>query len=144
MATSTLGAEAVERAVADASRRAHADVLDFTVAPRLLTPAAPREAHDWLIEFADTPRAPDLFARALDEALCRLSAGYRAGRAVSGTIAPPRVVELPAGTFHRWRRRRAVLGKPVDVPRIAADRTVANGLLAVAGPMPLITVGPSA
>jgi hypothetical protein len=134
MSYTTIGASQLECALAEACRRAHADVLAFTVAPRRCSVGEPWDGHDWLIEFADPPRAPGLFPRALDEALCRLHAEYRAARLVDGVMAPPRVIELPAGTFHRWRHH---------VPRVHADRAVADGLLAVAGagPVPLIAVG---
>src|SRR2546423_7694957 len=124
MNSTTISAAMVERALAEACRRAHAEVLAFTVAPRAISGETPWDGHDWLIEFADPPRAPDLFPRALDETLCRLHAGYHSGRAVQGTIAPPRVIELPAGTFYRLRRA---------VPPIGRDRDLAEALLAVAG-----------
>jgi hypothetical protein len=117
----TISVEMVERALEAACRRAHAEILEFTVAPR-------GDGYDWLIEFAEPPRAPDLFPRALDETL--------------RSVAPSRVIELPAGTFHRWRRHRAGLGRPADVPRLATDHAIADGVLAVAmtGPVPLIAV----
>lgn len=130
-----IAAGQLERALVEACRRSHAEVLDFTVAPRQCSVGDPWDGHDWLIEFADPPRAPELFPRSLDEALCRLHAEYRAARLVDGCMAPPRVIELPAGTFHRWR---------LHVPRMHANRAVADGLLALAaaGPVPLIAVGP--
>ena len=53
-------------------------------------------------------------------------------------MAPPRVIEVPAGTFSRWR---SSAGR--DVPRVSETRVVADGVLAVAAEsrVPLITVG---
>jgi hypothetical protein len=125
----TIRAEDVERALVEACRRAHAEIVDFTVAPRVLSLAEPWDGHEWLIEFAEPPRAPELFPRVLDEALCRLDPRYRTRRLTDGSMAPPRVIELPAGTFHRWRR---VFGQPFQAPRVSGDRVAADGLLAVA------------
>ena len=119
----TIAVDEAERALAEACRRGHAEVVAFTVAPRRRSEREPWDGHDWLIEFADPPRAPGVFARVLDESLCRLH----------GTLAPPRVIELPAGTFH---------GR--SIPRVTTDRAVADGLIAIAGTgrVPLLSVGP--
>ena len=76
----TIPADEVERALAEACRRAHAEILGFTVAPRRVVCDDPWDGHDWLIEFAEPPRAPDLFPRVLDDVLCRLHPAYRAAR----------------------------------------------------------------
>ena len=119
--------EQIESALLEACRRGCAEVLEFTVAPRHPSRVEPRGGHDWLIEFAEPPRAPGVFARALDETLQRLSGEYRTRRAGDVAMLAPRVLEVPAGTFHAWVRER---GKP-GVPRVTNDREVADGLLAV-------------
>ena len=135
---STIGVDQVERALLEACRRAHAEIVEFTVAPRACSLAEPWDGYEWLIEFADPPRAPDRFPCALDEALCHLDTVYRARRRSDGSMAPPRVIEVPAGTFSRWR---SSAGR--DVPRVSETRVVADGVLAVAAEsrVPLITVG---
>jgi hypothetical protein len=55
---------------------------------------------------------------------------------------PPRVLELPAGTFHGFMRDTP--GEPRRVPRVSGDRDVADGLLAALaarGREPLLAVG---
>jgi hypothetical protein len=136
--------EEVEQAVLEACRRGHAEVIDFTVAPRYPSPAQPRGGHEWLIEFAQPPRAPDVFARALDETLQRLNTDYRTKRAGDVGMTAPRILEMPAGTFYRWMRERGKLGDQHKVPRVTNDRAVADGLLAVAAAEarePLIALG---
>jgi hypothetical protein len=136
--------EEVERALLDACRRGHAEVVEFTVAPRYPSSAQPRGGHEWLIEFAEPPRAPDVFARALDEALQGLNTDYRTKRAGDVGMTAPRILELPAGTFYRWMRDRGKLGDQHKVPRVTNDRTVADGLLGVVaaqGRGPLVAVG---
>jgi len=131
--------EEVERALIEACRRGHAEVIEFTVAPRYPSAAQPRGGHEWLIEYADPPRAPQTFVRVLDEVLQKLSTDYRTRRGVD--MVAPRVLELPAGTFHRWMRARP---DQQTVPRVANDRTVADSILAVVAAQnrePLIAAG---
>lgn len=123
--------EEVEQAVFDACRRGHAEVVEFTVAPRYPSSEQPRGGHDWLVEFAAPPRAPEIFVRVLDETLQRLNTDYRTKRTGGVGMVAPRVLELPAGTFYRWMRARGKLGDQHKVPRVTNDRTVADGLLAV-------------
>ena len=124
----SLGPSDVERAVIEACRRGHAEVVEFTVAPSQLAP--PLAGHDWLIEFAEPPRAPETFVRVLDDALQRYDATYRIRRAARSGLLPPRVLEMPAGTFYRWARTTS-RGAGSPVPRVTADRTVADSVLAI-------------
>ena len=125
--------EEVERALVAACRRAHAEVVEFTVAPRYPSAEEPRGGHDWLVEFAEPPRCPlDVFTRALDETLRALNGDYRAKRATGVGMVEPRLVELPAGTFYRWMRGQGKLGDQHKVPRVTNDRALADRLLATA------------
>jgi len=136
--------EEVERALIEACRRGHAEVIEFTVAPRYPSPDEPRGGHEWLVEFAEPPRAPEIFGRVLDEALQGLNTDYRTKRAGNVGMVAPRVLELPAGSFYRWMRSRGKLGDQHKVPRVTNDRRVADGLLAVVAERsrePLIAVG---
>jgi len=126
-----VGSEQAERAVAVACRRAHAEVVEFTVAPRAPTREEPRGGLDWLVEFAEPPRcALEVFTRTLDEALMSANAEYRARRAGDPAMLTPRLVELPAGTFYRLLRQQGRLGE--SVPRVTSDRALAGRLLASA------------
>jgi hypothetical protein len=97
-----------------------------------------------LIEFAEPPRAPATFVRALDETLQSLNANYRAKRAGDGAMVAPRVLEVPPGTFYRWLRARGTAGDHRTVPRVTDDRAVADAILSTVtaqGREPLIAVG---
>lgn len=129
--------EEVERALVAACRRTHAEVVEFTVAPRYPTPSEPRGGHDWLVEFSEPPRCPlDVFTRALDETLVTLNTDYRTKRAAGVGMLPPRLIELPAGSFYRWMRGRGTLGDQHKVPRVTNDRRIAEDLLASAAVCP--------
>jgi hypothetical protein len=128
--------EEVERALAAASRRTEAEVVEFTVAPRYPSADDARGGHDWLLEFRVLPREPEDFARILDETLAALNADYRTKRAGAVAMTAPRVLELPAGTFYRWLAAEGKLGNQHKVPRVTNDRRIAEGILAAAGAHP--------
>jgi hypothetical protein len=129
--------EEVERALVAACRRTHAEVVEFTVAPRYPTGAEPRGGHDWLVEFSEPPRCPlEAFTGALDEALMALNIDYRTRRTAGIAMLPPRLIELPAGSFYRWMRGRRMPGDQHRVPRVSNDRTVAEALLATVAVRP--------
>src|SRR2546425_12107957 len=92
--------EEVERALIEACRRGHAEVVEFTVAPRYPSAEEPRGGHEWLIEFAEPPRAPSVFVRALAEKLQTLNTDYRTKRTGDGGMIAPHALELPAGNLH--------------------------------------------
>lgn len=135
--------EAVVRALIEACRRGHAEVIEFTVGPRASTSTQPRPGQEWLVEFAEPPRAPAVFVQVLDDTLQQLCPRYRARRRAFD-MPLPHVLELPVGTFYRWMRERALAGGCDTVPRLTDDRTVADALLAIVAARtryPLIAVG---
>lgn len=132
-----LDIEQAERALAEACRRAHADIVDFSVAPYYASSSEPRGRHEWLVEFVRPPRCPvEIFVHALDETLQQLNPAYRIRRAGDQGMLGPRVVELPAGTFHRWSLGHGGRDAQRTVPRIVNDRTIADSLLEAAGVPP--------
>jgi hypothetical protein len=135
--------EEVERALTTACRRAEAEVVEFTVAPRYPTADEPRGGHDWLIEFRVPPREPEEFTRVLDETLAAANTDYRTKRWRDVGMLAPRVLALPAGAVHRWMREAGKIGDQHKVPRVTNDRTVADALLAAARPLgePLLLGG---
>jgi hypothetical protein len=125
--------EEVERALVAACQRAHAEVVEFTVAPRYPSAREPRGGHDWLVEFAEPPRCSiEVFTAALDESLMALNTDYRTKRTAGVGMVEPRLVELPAGTFYHWLRGQGKLGDQHKVPRVTNSRAVADALLATA------------
>jgi GH3 auxin-responsive promoter len=124
--------EEVERALSAACRRVEAEVVEFTVAPRYPSAEEPRGSHDWLVEFRLPPREPEEFARVLDETLAALNTDYRTKRWRDVGMVAPRVLPLPAGTFHRWMREAGKLGDQHKVPRVTNGRDLVEALLAVA------------
>ena len=123
--------EEVERALVEACRRTHADVVEFTVAPSYAMAGEARGHHDWLVEFATPPVSPATFVRVLDDTLKQLNTDYRIKRTGDIGMIGPRLLSLPRGTFYAWLRSRGKLGGQNKVPRVTNTRTVAEGLLGV-------------
>jgi hypothetical protein len=124
--------EEVERALVEACRRTHAEVVEFTVAPRYAMAGEARGHHDWLVEFATPPASIAAFVRVLDDTLKQLNTDYRIKRTGDVGMIGPRLLSLPRGTFYAWMRSRGKLGGQNKVPRVTNTRTVADGLLGVA------------
>jgi hypothetical protein len=131
--------EEVERALIAACRRADAEVVEFTVAPRYPSADESRGSHDWLMEFRMPPREPEEFARVLDDTLAGLNTDYRTKRWRDVGMMAPRVLALPSGTFRRWQRGAGKLGDQHKVPRVTNDRTLAEGVLAAACGLGVVT-----
>jgi hypothetical protein len=73
------------------------------------------------------------FVRALDDTLMALNTDYRTKRTGDLGMLPPRLIGLPAGTFHRWLEQSGKLGDQHKVPRVTNDRSVADSVLAAEG-----------
>jgi hypothetical protein len=126
--------EEVERAMMTACDANGAEVVEFTVAPRYPSATDPRGGHDWIVEFHRPPRDGRRFIRSLDTALTALNTDYRIKRAGDVGMTAPRVMAVPAGTFHRWMRTAGQLGDQRKVPRVTNHRELADALLAAATP----------
>ncbi|RTQ50146.1 GH3 auxin-responsive promoter family protein [Hymenobacter gummosus] len=105
-----------------------AEVVEFTVAPRVSESGAEPSRHEWLVEFARPPQDAAAFAAALDAGLRRRNVYY--DDLLSGNIlAPLLLTALPAGAFQRYMRSQGKLGGQNKVPRLSNDRALAEGLL---------------
>ncbi len=121
--------EEVEAALS-AALAAHPEVrvTEFHVAPRVSATAAEPSRHEWLVEFATPPAAPAAFAAALDADL-RHRNHYYDDLLAGAILAPLLLTRLPAGAFQRYMAAIGKLGGQNKTPRLANDRTVAEGLL---------------
>ena len=128
--------ETAEAAVAAASHATGLLVRDFTAAPVWFTAdsATSRGGHEWAIEFANAPPAPDMarFGAVLDATLCALNSDYAAKRHRSLALAPPKVRAVPGGTFETWLAHQGKLGGQHKVPRLLNSRDVLEAVLRAA------------
>ncbi|MCR5888911.1 GH3 auxin-responsive promoter family protein [Hymenobacter sp. J193] len=120
--------EEVEQALREAMRQhPEAEVVEFTVAPRVSDDPAVLSRHEWLIEFAHPPRSLVTFAEALDAGLRQRNVYY--DDLLAGNIlAPLLLTPLPAGAFQRYMKSQGKLGGQNKVPRLSNDRKLAQGL----------------
>jgi GH3 auxin-responsive promoter len=105
-------------------------VTEFHVAPRVSPAADQPSRHEWLIEFAVPPLDRIAFAAALDADL-RHRNHYYDDLLAGNILAPLQLTALPAGAFQRYMASIGKLGGQNKTPRLANDRVVADGLLAV-------------
>lgn len=123
-----------EGALRAACQATGAEVRDYTVAPIYLN-AGQRGAHEWLIEFIQPPSDMERFTEVLDKTLRRLNSDYDAKREADLALGPPRIISLPSGTFYQWLKAKGRLGGQNKVPRLSTDRTYADEILAMVGPL---------
>jgi len=121
--------ENAETAIAEACKKTHATIDNFTAAPRYLG-SDDGGGHEWVIEFLHHPDDLDRFKQILDEKLREINSDYDAKRHQDIALQPPIIHSAAQGTFYHWMKKRAKLGGQNKVPRLANDREYMDDLLA--------------
>ena len=120
-------AEEVTQAMAFASGETGAKVQEFTVAP-LIREEKGASAHQWLVEFQDSPADLTAFARLLDEEMSRKNAYYQDLR--KGNILKVlEVVPLTLNASRAYMKAAGKLGGQNKFPRLSNNRKIADFLL---------------
>lgn len=120
--------EDAESAIAEACKRTHATIDNFTAGPRYLG-RGKGGGHEWVIEFLQKPDDLERFGQVLDEALREINSDYDAKRYKDIALQPPIIHTTSAGTFYYWMKKRDKLGGQNKVPRLANDREYLDDLL---------------
>ena len=120
--------ENAENAIAKASEETGARVANFTAAP-IYVQNREKGRHEWLIEFSQKPDSLESFAKALDEALRSLNSDYDSRRHKDLALLPPKVHQVPEGTFYNWMKQKNKLGGQNKVPRLSNSRDVLEEIL---------------
>ena len=120
--------ENAEEAIAEACKRTHASVHNFTAAPLFLSQGN-QGSHEWVIEFVSEPDDRDRFAQILDEKLREINSDYDAKRHKDIALKAPKVHWADKGTFYGWMNKRGKLGGQNKVPRLANEREYLDDLL---------------
>lgn len=115
----------IDEAFDYAARVSRATVGEFLAAPSR-DGAAP--AIEVAVEFFVPPASLDAFAIEFDRATTRRSLGYSAARRIA-RLGPARLVSIPAGTFHQWRRSFGVAPEQQHRARWSADRAMLDQVL---------------
>ena len=120
-------AEEVEKALAEASMEQHAEIVEFTVAPKV-TPEEGLPYHEWFIEFDKQPGDLNKFREVLDASMQRQNLYYH--DLIKGHILQPLKLRiLQKDTFINYMRSEGKLGGQNKVPRLSNDREIADKLI---------------
>jgi hypothetical protein len=125
-------ADNADKAIALASEKTGLVVVDYTAAPVYFGDQN-RGAHEWLIEFEETPEHTDAFAYELDCALKSLNSDYEAKRYKDMALTLPHVQALNKSVFRDWLKSKGKLGGQHKVPRLSNDRRYIDEIKNIAG-----------
>jgi hypothetical protein len=119
--------EEVEKAMFYAcSRHPEVELVEFTVAPKV-SPNEGLPYHEWLIEFAKTPKDFEAFRQDLDYKMTELNVYYN--DLIIGNILKTLVItSLQKNSFIDYMRSIGKLGGQNKVPRLSNDRAFADPL----------------
>jgi hypothetical protein len=117
-----------ERALRVACERTGAIIVEYTVAPVYMKGES-KGAHEWLIEFEQSPENLSYFTEVLDNALKAVNSDYEAKRYKDMTLTLPIIRSLPQKTFFEWMKKRGKLGGQNKVPRLSNDRKYVDDIL---------------
>jgi hypothetical protein len=119
-----------ELALAKTCKAMNVHVRDFTVAPIPLT-LEQTGAHEWVIEFGNSPVNKDAFAQMLDKELQQANSDYEAKRRGDMALGMLQLTIVKPGHFQQWLKGKNKLGGQHKVPRLSNDRTVLEEILAI-------------
>jgi hypothetical protein len=118
------------KALSIACEKTNAEIVDFTAAPIYLDEGK-NACHQWLIEFAKSPKDLQYFSEVLDNALKAQNSDYEAKRYHDLMLKLPEVIALPDKTFYNWLKLNGKLGGQHKVPKLSNDRKIADEILQI-------------
>ena len=117
----------MEEAMLYASKKHHARLVEFTVAPNINPKDGSTAHHQWLMEFEQEPDDLEQFAKSIDEEMCRQNIYYK--DLIEGNVLSPlRIKKLEKDAFRRYMKSQGKLGGQNKVPRLSNDRKIAEQL----------------
>ncbi len=120
--------EYAEEALKRSCHQTGAEIKDYTVAPIFMKGKA-KGAHEWLIEFRNTPEKMEGFRDALDQELQSLNSDYEAKRYNNMTLNQPKIQVARDNLFYDWLKAKGKLGGQHKIPRLSNDRAYIDELL---------------
>lgn len=120
--------ENADFAISTACKNLNVSISDYTAAPVYFSENQ-IGAHEWLIEFNETPHSLDTFVDQLDLHLKSVNSDYEAKRYKDIAMAKPIVKVVPKGTFHNWLKQSGKLGGQHKVPRLSNSRQYLDEIL---------------
>jgi hypothetical protein len=125
-------AEEIEDAVSTAARATSLEVSDYSVGPVFPQTTGDLGGHIYVVEFAGGIPGSDtleLFAKELDEKLCKRNEDYEAHRSGGFGLKAPTILPVGQGLFAAWMKSRGKLGGQNKVPRIITKLELLQDLI---------------
>jgi hypothetical protein len=120
--------ENTDTALAKTCKLFNCEMIDYTVAPIFMKDNQ-KGAHEWIIEFKNTPEDTAAFCKALDENIQALNSDYEAKRYNNMTLNPLVLHVARPHLFYDWLKQQDKLGGQHKVPRLSNERTYLESLL---------------
>lgn len=117
-----------EKALKKACSATQSSIRDYTACP-VYFKGNEAGAHEWIIEFEQTPADLSRFTEILDQQLRALNSDYDAKRYKDMALRMPQIHIAPEGTFYQWMKTRGKLGGQHKVPRLANERKYVEEIL---------------
>lgn len=119
-------AEEVEKAMTETAAKHGAEVVEFTVAPKVEERQG-QSYHEWFVEFSALPSDPLAFAADLDEMMQKQNSYYFDLR--NGVMLRPLVIrQIRDNGFEAYMKSEGKLGGQNKLPRLSNDRKIADKL----------------
>lgn len=110
-----------EKALKIACDKTNAVISEYTGAPKYSNDKE-TGAHEWIIEFENSPDNMEYFTELFDNALKSLNSDYEAKRYKDMILSKPIIRAVPKNTFYIWMKKRGKLGGQNKVPRLSNNR----------------------
>ena len=118
--------EEVEEALMKAADSENIRITEFTVAPNV-SATGEKSFHEWFIEFENTPKNVEQFAKKIDDNLRKKNIYY--DDLVKGNILQPLKIKfVQKNGFINYMKSIGKLGGQNKVPRLSNDRKLADGI----------------
>lgn len=124
-------AENAEAALAYACHHTGATINEYTAGPVFMDEKGQKGAHEWIIEFHQSPNNREKFHQLLDEKLREVNSDYDAKRSYDFVLKKPIIHFAENGTFYEWMKQRNKLGGQNKVPRLANHRDYLDEILGI-------------
>lgn len=120
--------ENADNALAIAMNKHNCTIKEYTAAPIYLGDKT-SGAHQWAIEFENSPNNINEFMTTLDKELQKLNSDYEAKRKDGIILGKPKVEIISNGTFHKWLEQKGKLGGQNKIPRLMNNRDFIEQIL---------------
>ena len=117
-----------DKALQKACEATRSKIVEYTAAPIYFNDND-SGAHEWFIEFEETPDNMEAFVQLLDKYLKELNSDYEAKRSNNLSLSQPVIHAVEKGMFYNWMEHREKAGGQNKVPKLSNDRKYVEDIL---------------